>query len=410
MSSSLGHLPRELVAEIAQRLDTPSLVNLSETCKDLNELLKPEMAKRAVEIALAPRHFYEWQYAYAADAKEGIDLPKFIPDEPFAESGFKLIKGEILGKAVRYGHLDLVKFFLEAGANPNAYIVSGTRMLSLAVKSRDINMVDLLLQFGADPNLRDVIEDLCPLDRAINRLRDDMVEMLVNAGSDLTQFDVLTRMVRFCSSGVLDLCISRDADFGAIDAMRMTVLHYLVQRNDQDIFNQIIPHVPANVLNALNHRGETALHVVIDPQLVGPLLALGLDLNVQDSMRYTALNTALKERHFALASDLLARGCQLDVVNQDGETELHLAVKSRQVDLLRQLLQRIVNIDAHGANVATPLHYAVRLRDAAMVNVLLTEGPTQPDLQIQDAAGRTALQEAQNLGEAAIAQLFPEEV
>lgn len=42
-----------------------------------------------------------------------------------------------------------------------------------------------------------------------------------------------------------------------------------------------------------------------------------------------------------------------------------------------------------------------------MVNVPLTEGPTQPDLQVQDADGRTALQEALNLGGWAVAPLFP---
>lgn len=74
---------------------------------------------------------------------------------------------------------------------------------------------------------------------------------------------------------------------------------------------------------------------------------------------------------------------------------------------MRRLLQQNVDINAHNADAATPLHYAVRLRDAAMVNVPLTEGPTQPDLQVQDADGRTALQEALNLGGWAVAPLFP---
>lgn len=394
MSFPLGDLPRELVVEIAQRLDNPSLANLSQTCKDLHELLGPEIANRANEIALPPRQVYEQQYEYAANQKEGVDEPSFTFDRPLLETGFAPVQGEIFGKAVLAGNLDLVKFFLGAGVNPNAYIVAGTRMLSLAVQSMNVMMVSLLLQFGANPLLKDVIETTSPLEHAIQRLQNDMVEMLINAGADLSEFNVLGWMVRTCSSRVLNLCISRGADFAAVGVAGYTVLHYLVVRNDPDAFNLIMPHVPANVLNAVTVQGRTALHLAMlatYPRLVGSLLSLGLNMNARDNMGYTAIHIALKKRHFLLAYDLLARGCQLGVVNQEGETELHLAVQTRQVDLVRRLLQRNVDINVHNANADTPLHYAVRLCDAAMVNVLLTEGPTQPDVQIRDAAGRTAL-------------------
>lgn len=189
-----------------------------------------------------------------------------------------------------------------------------------------------------------------------------------------------------------------------------TVLHYLAVRNDQDDFNLVLPHILTNMLNAVTAMGQTALHLALlntNPLLVGSLLSLGLDMNARDNMGYTPFHIALKKRHFLCAYDLLSRGCQLGVVNQEGEAELHLAVQTRQADLVRQLLYRSVDINAYNANVATPLHCAVRLRDAAMVNVLLTQGPVQPDLQIQDAAGRTAFQEALDLGEMTIAQLFP---
>lgn len=189
-----------------------------------------------------------------------------------------------------------------------------------------------------------------------------------------------------------------------------TVLHYLVVRNDQDVFNLVLPHIPANILNAVTAMGQTALHLALlntNPLLVGPLLSVGLDMNARDNMGYTPFHIALRKRDFLCAYDLLSRGCQLGVVNQEGETELHIVVQTRQAGLVRRLLRRNVDINAHNANIATPLHCAVRLRDAKMVNALLTQGPTRPDLQIHDAAGRTAFQEVLDLGEMAIAQLFP---
>lgn len=410
MSFPLGDLPRDLVVEIADRLDNPSLANLSITCKDLNQLLGPQVAERARQITLAPRQVYEQQYEYAANQKEGIDEPSVTFDRSLLEPEYAPVRGEIVGKAVLSGNLDLVKFFLGAGVNPNAYIVAGTRMLSLAVQSMNITMVSLLLQFGANPLLKDVIEATSPLEHAVQRRQNDMVEMLINAGANPTEFNVLGRMVRACNYRVLNLCISRGTDFAAVGVAGYTVLHNLAVRNHLDVFNLVVSHIPANMLNAVTAQGQTALHLAMlntHPRLVGALLSLRLDMNARDNMGYTALHIALKKRHFPLAYDLLARGCQLDVVNQEGETELHLAVQTRQVDLVRRLLQRSVNINTPNADADTPLHYAVRLRDVAMVNVLLTQGPTQPDVLIQDAAGRTARQEALALGETAIAQLFP---
>lgn len=179
MCFPVGDLPPEIVVKIAHHLDNSSLANLSQTCTDLHELLGPEMNKRANQVALASRHAYEQQYEYDIDQKEGIDEPGCVFDRPPLAPELGLINGEIFGKAALAGNIDLVKFFLTAGVNPNAYIVAGTRMLSLAVQSMNIMMVSLLLQFGANPVLKDIIENISPVEHAVQRPQNDMVEMLI---------------------------------------------------------------------------------------------------------------------------------------------------------------------------------------------------------------------------------------
>jgi hypothetical protein len=74
---SFGSLPCELILEIADHLDLGSLNSLSQTCRELNSLLDPEITKQAQQSALAPRSHYAANFVYNNDQQHGVDFPSF---------------------------------------------------------------------------------------------------------------------------------------------------------------------------------------------------------------------------------------------------------------------------------------------------------------------------------------------
>lgn len=164
--ASFGMLPSELVLDIAKHLDLESLSRLSQTCKGLHGLLDPEITKLAPRAALSRRGAHSTSFIYGDDQEHGVDLNSFrarvrsrydstvfhrMPTSPVSEPS----TSEPLGWVIYQGKYDAVQNLLKRGANPNAYLVNGARMLSVAVDSGNVEILKLLLKFGARPCLKD---------------------------------------------------------------------------------------------------------------------------------------------------------------------------------------------------------------------------------------------------------------
>lgn len=76
--------------------------------------------------------------------------------------------GGVLLAAVDFGHLDLVTWLLDQGADPNGRAVAQSRQTALhsAAWNGDLAMVEVLLDRGADPTLLDEEHASTPLDWA----------------------------------------------------------------------------------------------------------------------------------------------------------------------------------------------------------------------------------------------------
>ena len=91
--------------------------------------------------------------------------------------------------AAHFGHHEIVKVLLEAGADPNQVSENAMRVRPLhsavAGRSEEIafKIVEMLIARGADPNLRQE-SGWAPLHEAVSQSHKSVVEFLVNHGAD----------------------------------------------------------------------------------------------------------------------------------------------------------------------------------------------------------------------------------
>lgn len=390
--ASFGMLPCELVLEIADHLDVKSLNSLSRTCKGLNSLLDSELTKRAPQYALAPRSHYATSFVYDDDQQHGVDFPSFKVHwgTTFGRSTaysrrsippvFTPMYVEPFGQAIYRGNLAAVQNLLERGVNPNSYLVSGARMLSVAVERGNVEIVKLLLKFGAracwkDPGLR-----TSPLDRAARRGEVDVLHAMI-----LTDCDVSS-------------CFT---------------LHDIVFYR-KEVVELLIPLMDKNRFNLTNVGGQTALQVAMKDGYVDTAKYLiripEINLDFQDPQGWTALHFAL-HRHI-LVQALLEAGAAINLISpRGGQNALHIALKTVAASELPPILRELLR---HGADVnrnssyGTPMHCAVRIRTRSLVEILLHESPTSPDLTIRDSYGQTPIESAFHIGYREIGHMLTE--
>ena len=141
-------------------------------------------------------------------------------------------------------------------------------------------------------------------------------------------------------------------------------------------------------LDAKNHQGETALHVVLrgrhdlqdGVRVTQLLLEHGVDVNAQDTNHNSPLHSASYCGKLEIARVLLNHGAQVDAKNDWGETPLH------QV--------------SHG-------EYESQADGVALAQLLLANGA---DVNVQDKDNVTALHLASRCWKVEIAQLLLEHV
>lgn len=100
----------------------------------------------------------------------------------YAEDGF-----QPLGLASYFGHLELARYLIKAGAPINSPSRNGLKAAPIqsATAAGHEKIVQMLLQLGADPNIREG-NGYTPLHAASQNKDIDMIHTLIYGGADLT--------------------------------------------------------------------------------------------------------------------------------------------------------------------------------------------------------------------------------
>lgn len=114
---------------------------------------------------------------YLVQQRAGLDqIQQAIKASGKEINEFDNMGASLLGVAARQSRMDLARWLLESGADPNGGYPS-TVPLRNAIENRDLPMVELLLEYGADPDF-DMGNNMTPRRFAKHKGFEEITELL----------------------------------------------------------------------------------------------------------------------------------------------------------------------------------------------------------------------------------------
>lgn len=318
----------------------PNDSRLDKYAEEINmflEFITPEPSQDAV--ASPPWEDAPHPLNVVAKFGEVADVEKIFKRDPTAinmqdNEGMTPLAGAVVQEQV-----DVVRFLLDKGADPNIPNKNGLTPLEHACgrdKTNGLALAKLLLAKGASVNATNVTGfTIPPLEWAISSDNTELVKFLLENGAN-----VMTK-----------------SDVGS------TPLHSATDRGDLEIAEMLIAH-GADV-NARITGGTTPLHSAAwngDSNMMKLLLSKGAEADAKRSDGLTPLINAAgpgAERHGnGCVELLLAKGANINATDGDGETPLHKAAYYGNKDVVEILLAHGASINTTNKNGKTPLKVA----------------------------------------------------
>ncbi|XP_046554920.1 serine/threonine-protein phosphatase 6 regulatory ankyrin repeat subunit B-like [Haliotis rubra] len=328
----------------------------------------------------------------------------------------------LLYKATEYGHLALVKYLCNKGANVNIdtqhmniTLMPLTeerklckRVILAACRNADIDVVKLLCEHGADVDVADDNGETVIHKAAASPI--DAVEKL--------QYLLDTKQVPLSIKDHLGRTVLFPAVKSALQSGYLEILHFLSSRkidfNQKDNFGNsllLYAFVPNPLVDAIstsdgfiklmlnhgidpnikNQQGRTVIHYAAikgDKNKLTILLEGGADPRVPDEKGRTVLLQAVKKQHFHNVRLFLEKGVNPDVQDKNGKTALHFAVELKDSETVKLLLNGGADPSVSDIYGRDALHYAVKSQNCVIMNLLLQNGASPC---VQDTFGATVL-------------------
>ena len=275
---------------------------------------------------------------------------------------------EIFVRSARKGDMTAVNLFLAAGMDSNATDKEGNTALMYEVPKGHTPILDVLLKARADVNKKNR-GGRTALSWAASAGKTDSLRILLDNGADATAInEALISAACVGQLEVLRILFARGADVNKVGskALKCAVA-------------STYPGVTEEARNAT----------------VRFILDLGVDVDEENEIGWTALVSATERGYASVVRTLLNKGADVDAACDcpgfgGGWTALMIAALRGNTGIVQALLDKGANVNAKTASQSrTPLMIAALSGSTEVVGALLAGGA---NINAKDLNGKTALE------------------
>jgi len=280
-----------------------------------------------------------------------------------------------LSWAAFHGHLELVQYLVNQGADIEAQNGDGCRPLHAVAINNHKEIARYIIEEGA------VIEATCwrfgttPLDTAAHDGSPDVLQFLISRGANVdtdASFPPLHYVAGAGFASLVDLMLAKGAPVNEADPNGKTPLHYAAAAGYQSQGEQMA----RKIYVAPRHEAS------IDPEkwprepllVVESLLASGADVNAKSGFAETPLHVAAEAGRPEIARLLLRHGAQPNARERYELTPLFFAVKHGRESMVRLLLEHGADVNAAHRLGWTPLSEAAGNGYVRLCRLLIESG------------------------------------
>jgi cytohesin len=262
-------------------------------------------------------------------------------------------KSDDIWTAAEEGNVEDVKGYLANGVDVDERdeLYAGTPLHFAAYSGNEV--VELLIANGADVNAKNQA-DATPLDKAIEKNRDETVSLLrKHGGKTKKELEAAGKSIKPIAEAAKPKPPTAKASDTSIHVAAEAAkpkpptakapdisIH---EAAGEGIIEAVKQHLAAGTdVNAKSDGEFTPLHWAIPrghKEIVELLIAKGADVNAKDKYGMTPLLRAAFDGHKEIAELLIANGAEVNVKSNDGRTPLDVAIqynKPETADLIRK--------------------------------------------------------------------------
>ncbi len=317
-------------------------------------------------------------------------------------------KSTALIEGCKNGHLNIVQFYLDAGADITIQDSSGRSAYNAAALYGNQKCVDAIAtsikKSGGTVPAFTLHESVALGDK--NRL-----QIYLNNNGDLNakglcDFTLLHAAANGGQKELATLLIAKKANIEARDKWQYTPLHRAAANNAPNIAILLIKNKANKEAHTVNQ--QTPFHQAAENnaiEIMEILKTAGANTNSRDEWGLKPLHRAAREGSYNAINWLLKNGAQIEDQSNDKKTPLAWATIKGEIQAAQILLLHKANIECRDKFKCTPLHRAAENKNLSMAQLLIAKGAS---IKARDKFKCTPLHRAAENGDLRMAKLLLE--